>query len=245
LKKVEKTHKAAIGLAVVILLFLTGVSYGAWSETLNLRGMFTTGSFGIEFGEKKDISVDLVTVDGNKVTVQEKITEFNSTYKNDKSLSVRLKREPLNGLKNEGYMLRVKCPLKTKDDSKIKAIKPIDADFSESDDTIEAIPVSIQIIVGGKEVNIGETVNKNNYIIHFNIYKQIKQVTDEYYAYVFLEAKNINVSPAHIPIEYDDLNNILSEYIDISNDNTEINAQLEVEYSLSIPIAVDQFNAGE
>jgi len=239
-------HKAAIGLTIVIVLFLTGVSYGAWSDTLWLRGLLTTANFSIEFGDKKDIEVYLITADSqSNIAYKEKVTEFRSTKNDNENITLTLKSELINKLKIPGYMLQVKYPLKTSDDSKIKAIKPIMADFSKPDDTVDVIPGSIKIGIDGEYIGINEDVNESEYEIHFNIYRQIETVNDNNKAVVYLEAYGFNELSPELSIEYSDLIKILPEYADIPYDNPKIDVQLEAEYLLEIPIGAEQFNSAE
>jgi predicted ribosomally synthesized peptide with SipW-like signal peptide len=244
MKKIGKNCKAAIGLSVVIILFLTGVSYSAWSDTLSIRGMFTTGSFGVEFGDEKDIEVNLIKTDAqNNIECIQKNKEFNAAKNdNDKYIVLSL-TELINELKRPGYMLQLKYPIKTSDDSKIKVIKPIKVNFNKPDEIVDAIP-SIKVILGDELIIGNEEVNESDYKIRFKVYRQIETEKDNNYAVVFLEADNFNEVSPEVSVEYDDLTSIFPE-TDISQGNSELSVQLEAEYSIAVPIMAEQFNNGE
>lgn len=242
MKKIGKKYKASIGLSVVILLFLTGMSYGAWSETLSLRGIFTTANFSVEFGDTDNIEVNLVTADANNIKVEEKITQFNRTENNNKNVILSLKGELINKMLSSEYMLQVKYPLETSEDSKIKAIKPTKANFKKPDDTVEVIPDTIKISIDNI---INDKIDKSDYEIRFNIYRQIETSEEGNYAVVFLKAYNINNNYSEFSIEYSDLISIMPQYADIPYDNPNIEMQLEAEYSMEIPIVAEQFNRAE
>ena len=246
MKTVGKKIKVAIGLSVVILLFLTGVTYAGWSEILSIRGMFTTASFSVEFGDKNDIEVHLITLDNqNNIEVGNKVENINITKNDNKNITLNLKGNLINKLKEDGYMLLVRYPLRTSDDSKIEAIKPINADFNSPNQTIEVRPDFIKITLDDKEIEIYDKINESDYNIRFNVYQQIETEDDKSSAVLFLEADEFNVqSNELLSIDYSQLTEILPEYTDnVSHENPIIGIQLEAEYSLKIPIATEQFNA--
>lgn len=247
MKTLSKKHKLAIGLSAVILLFLTGVSYGAWSDTLSLRGIFTTANFSLEFGDKDDIDIDLIKADAkNNITAEGKVTEFVVTENGNKNIALSLKGDIINRLKEPGCMLRVKYPVKASDGSKIKAIKPEQADFGKLYKTVDAIPDYVKVSVDGKEVGIIEKIDMNDYEIRFNIYRQIETDGEKSTAVIFLKADGFNETPPEIgSVEYEDLIGILPDYTGLLYDNTQINAQTEAKYSLEIPITAEQFNSTE
>ena len=244
MKTVGKKIKVAIGLSVVILLFLTGVTYAGWSEILSIRGMFTTASFSVEFGDKNDIEVHLITLDNqNNIEVGNKVENINITKNDNKNIVLSLEGNLINELKEDRYMLQVRYPLRTSDGSKIKAIRHINADFDMPDQTIEAIPDSVKIVLEDKQIEINENINENDYKIRFNVYRQIETEDDNSSAVVFLEVDNLNVQSNEILVNYLELTEIHSESIDnIPYDNPVIGVQIEAEYSLEIPIATEQFN---
>ena len=246
MKTVGKKTKVAIGISVVILLFFTGVTYSGWSETLSIRGIFTTANFSVEFGDENSIEVHLIYLD-NQNNIEAEEVENTSITKNDKkNIVVSIKDDLVNKLKEDGYMLQVRYPLRTSDDSKIKAIRHINADFDKPDQTIEAIPDSVKIVLEDKQIEINENINENDYKIRFNVYRQIETEDDKSSAVVFLEVDNLNVQSNEILVNYLELTEIHSESIDnIPYDNPVIGVQIEAEYSLEIPIATEQFNAEE
>lgn len=247
MKTVGKKTKVAICISVVILLFLTGVTYGGWSDTLSIRGIFTTANFSVEFGERKDIAVHLITLDSqNNIKVEEEVDNLNITKNDNKNITLSLKGNLIDKLKEDGYMLQVRYPLRTTDDSKIKAIKPINADFNKPDQTIEAIPESVKITLEDIQIEINEKINESDYKIRFNVYRQIENDEDKSSAVLFLEADRLSALPNEImSVDYLKLTEILPEYTDIPYENPVIGVQLEAEYSLKIPIATEQYNADE
>lgn len=248
MKTVGKKIKVAIAISLVILLFLTGVTYGGWSDTLSIRGIFTTANFIVEFGEKKDIEVYLVTLNNqNNIKVEEKVENISITKNDNKNIVLSIKDNLINKLKEDGYMLLVRYPLRTSEDSKIKAIKSIEANFSKPDQTIEAIPDSVKFILDNKEIKINENINKSDYKIRFNVYRQIETEDDKNRAVVFLEADRLNtLSNEMLTVDYSEFTEIHPEYIDnIPYDNPVIGVEIEARYSLNIPIATEQFNVEE
>ncbi len=244
MKKISKKLKAAIGLSVVILLFFTGVSYSAWSDTLSIRGIFTTANFSVEFGNKNDIEVNLIKTDArDNIKVIEQDIKFSVTKNDNKYISLRLTDNLINELKKPGYMLQIKYPIQASDDSKIKALKPIDADFDKPDESIDAIP-QVKITFGDERITVSEEVNESDYKINFKVYRRMETEKDKNIAIVFLEAGSINDTPLEISVEYEYLKTILSE-TDILQVNSELSAQLNAEYSIVIPILAEQFNNGE
>lgn len=243
----SKKYKYLIALTLVSVLSLIGVSYSAWTDTLSIKGKFTTGNFNVEFAEKKDIVVDLVTIDGNNEIFKENIRRFNveanNTSKNQKIIKINIKDELFNKLETQGYMLRVRYPLKVTEDSKIKAIKPTKVNFNRPDDRISVIPSNIQITVEGKKVNLDKDVNKEDYKLNFNVYKQIKVEKNKNFALIYIEAEDINTNSKEINIEYKDFVKALAKGVRINSDNPVIDSKLEAEYFLDIPIAVEQYNA--
>ena len=244
MKKIGKNCKAAIGLSIAILLFLTGVSYSAWSDTLSIRGIFTTANFSVEFGNKNDIEVNLIKTDArDNIKVIEQDIKFSVTENDNKYISLRLTDNLINELKKPGYMLQIKYPIQASDDSKIKALKPIDADFDKPDESIDAIP-QVKITFRDERIAVSEEVNESDYKINFKVYRQMETENDKNIAIVFLEAGSINDTPLEISVEYEYLKTILSE-TDILQVNSELSAQLNAEYSIVIPILAEQFNNGE
>ena len=238
MKAICKKYKMAIGLSIAILIFFTGVSYSGWSETLNIRGILTTANFSIEFGDEEDIEVYLIEAYDETKPVK----GFGINRINNKNITLQLRDDLINRLKNPGYMLKINYPLKTSDDSKIKAIKTITADFGSPDDTVYVVPDSVSINIDGEYIDIDEEVDENDYEIRFNIYRQIEKDEDAYNGVIFLQADRINESsPETISVEYSELIDILPE-VEISYENPVIEAQLEAYYSLEIPIGAEQFN---
>lgn len=235
-------YKTTIGLALVTVLFLTGTAYGVWTDTTNIRGRLTTGNFSVEFARGKQISADLISPDGKVITKQGLNT--NSFFKDDKNLSGSISGELLNLLKTDGVMLRVKCPIKTTNDSKIKAIKTFAADFNKPDHTLEVIPDSIKVVIG-KEFLTFDDINKEDFKITLNIYKQIEKIKGNYYAMIFLEVVDYNKNPDLVPIDYKMLTKNLSKVPDIACDTPFIKARINAMYWVNIPIELDQFNAGK
>lgn len=241
MKAVCKKYKIAIGLSTAILIFLTGISYSGWSETLNIRGILTTANFSIEFGDEEDIEVYLIKADDEIITDEKQVEVFDADKINNKNITLDLKDDLINRLKTPGYMLRISYPLKTSDDSKIKAIKPIMADFGNPDDTIYVTPDSIGINMDGEYLDIDEEVDKEDYEIRFKIYRQIEAEEGAYNAVIFLEADGFNESRHEIIYEYSKLREILPEYV-VSYENPVIKAQLEADYSLEVSIGAEQYN---
>jgi hypothetical protein len=245
MKAAWKRHKIVIILTAV-LLFFVGSSYGAWTDMLHIRGKVTTSSFGIEFGNVKDIRVGLVKRDSsNKINYLNKNIEFNATENGNKeiSLTIKLDMELMDSLSVSGHMLCVEYPIKTSEQSKVKAINSEKADFNKPYTVIKAIPDYAEIVIYDESFPINEEINKNDYGIDFNVYRQI--VTDdniETTASVFIEVKNIdrygNIKLGSI--DYSSLKNI--EGCDIAFENPIVNAQLKAEYSLKISIPTEQFN---
>ena len=248
MKTVDKKIKTAICIPVVFLLFLTGVTYGGWTDTLSIRGIFTTANFSVEFGDKNDIEVYLITLDSqNDIKVEEKIENINITKNDNKNIALSIKGNLTNKLKEDGYMLQVIYPLRTRDDSKIKAIRNIKADFDKPDQTIEAIPKSVKIILEDEQIEVNEEISESNYKIRFNVYRRIETEDDKSSAVIFLEADRLYaLSNDILSVDYLKLTEIFPEYTDkIPYDNPVVGVQLEAEYSLKIPIVTEQFNAGQ
>lgn len=246
MNKSSKKYKYIIALTLISVLSLIGISYSAWTDTLSIKGKFTTGNFNVEFAEGKDIVVDLVTIDGNNVSVKENIRNYkvkaNNTSKDDKIIKINIKDELLNKLGTQGYMFRVRYPLKASEDSHIKDIKPTKLSFNIPDDSLSVIPTNIQITVEGKKVDLDEAINKQDYKLNFNVYKHIKVENNKNYVFVYIEAKDINTNSKEINVEYKDLVKALAKGVSIDPDNPVIDSKLEAEYFLEIPIAFEQYN---
>ena len=250
MKAAWKRYKIVIILTAV-LLFFVGVSYGAWTDTLNIKGMITTSSFGIEFGNTNNIKVGLVKRDSsNEITSSIKNIEFNATENDNKeiSLTVELNKDLMDALSESGHMLCVEYPIKTSDHSKIKAINSENADFNKPYTVIAAVPRHVEVFISdesGGKFYINEEINKNDYGIDFNVYRQIVTNDEgETTAAVFIEGKNIGEYGGIElgSIEYSSLENA-QVYNDIAFENPLVNAQLKAEYSLEISIPTEQFNA--
>lgn len=242
----SKKYKYIIALTLVIVLSLIGVSYSAWTDNLSIKGKITTGNFNIQFAEGKDIVVDLVTVDRNNIIFKENISNHNviasDTAKEDNIIKINIKDDLLSKLETKGYMLRVRYPLKATEDSHIKDVKPTKLSFNSPDDNLSVIPTSIQVTVEGGKVDLGENINKEDYKVNFNIYKHTKVENNKNYAFVYIEAEDINTNSKEINIEYKDLIKALAKGVDIDPDNPVIVSKLEAEYFLDIPISLEQYN---
>lgn len=242
MKNSSKKYKYIIALILVSVLSLIGVSYSAWTDTLSIKGKFTTGNFNIEFAEGKHVVVDLVSIEGSNVSVKENIRRFNMN-KDDKSIKLNIKDELLQKLEEQGNMLRIGYPLRTTEDSHVKNIKTIKPNFNNPDDSISIIPSNIKITVEGKLIDLDEKVNKEDYRINFNVYKQISTEKNKNFAIHYIEAKDINANPKEINIEYKDLVSSLAKGAKIDQNDPVITSKLEAEYFLEIPIVVEQYNA--
>lgn len=247
MKAALKRYKTVIILTAV-LLSLVGISYGAWTDALHIRGMVTTSSFGIEFRDTNNIKVGLVKRDdGNKIIPLSKDVELNITENSHKdvSLSIELDGELMDDLSVFGHMLCVEYPIKTSDNSKVKAINSEEANFSKPYTVITAIPRHIEIVVNDEVFPVSEEINKNDYRMDFNVYRQI--TTDDEgktTAALFIEGKNIGeYSSMELgSIEYSSLGDF-ETCTDIDLENPVISAQLRAEYSLEVSIPAEQFNA--
>lgn len=255
--KIIIKHRTTIGLSLIILLFFLGVSYGAWSDILSVRGIVTTANFSVEFENAKEIKVHLVTMDANNnITSKERISDFSSTNNNNKNINLSLYGGLVEKMKTHGYMLQIEYPLKTTINSKIKAIKSEKANFSKPYEVINVAPDFVNVIINDKKININERINIADYKISFNIYRQIEtNDNNDSSAVIFVEVANINeVASKNIGsieyqdlLGYDDYSYLESSINDYSNStyNTIIDAKLNAEYSLNIPIVAEQFNTGE
>ena len=246
MRSTAKKYKVLIILTAVLLFFL-GTSYGAWTDMLHIKGIVTTSSFNIEFGNKKDIKIRLVKRDNNnEITVLDENIEFTAAEIDNKdiNLTIELDKDLMNALSIPGYMLCAEYPIKASGHSKVKAINSEEADFSKPYTVIKAVPEHVEIVIDGEELNIKEEINKNDYAIDFNVYRRI--VTDDdgnTTADVFIEGSNID-NPGTLAlgsVEYLSLENS-SGYADISFGNPVIDAQLKAKYSLKISIPAEQFN---
>ena len=163
--------------------------------------------------------------------------------KDDKSIKLNIKDELLQKLEEQGNMLRIGYPLRTTEDSHVKNIKTIKPNFNNPDDSISIIPSNIKITVEGKLIDLDEKVNKEDYRINFNVYKQISTENNKNFAILYIEAKDINANPKEINIEYKDLVSSLAKGAKIDQNDPVITSKLEAEYFLEIPIVVEQYNA--
>lgn len=241
MKNSSRKYKYIIALVLVSILSLIGVSYSAWTDTLSIKGKITTGNFNIEFAEGKHIVVDLVSIEGSNISVKENIRRFNID-KDDKSIKLNIKDELFNELEAQGNMLRVKYPLKATKDSHVKDIKPTKPNFNNPDDSLSIIPSNIKITVEGKLIDLDEEVNKEDYLINFNVYKQIITEGNKCFAVLYIEAKDIDTNPKEINIEYKDLVSALAKGAKIDQNNPVINSKLEAEYFMEIPVEMEQYN---
>lgn len=242
MRRMAKKNKLGIALIIIVLSFTIGVSYAYWTDTLIISSIFTTGSFDVEYADK-EVKVDMVKMDGEKIIKEESVKDFTYTISADKkSIVLNVNDNLINNLKDSNYMLRIKNPLITSEDSKVTAIKPKDIDFSQADDSFQVAPKELKLILDGNTIT--NDLNKEEYNISFDIYKGVEERTNldsPYYTLIYLKATNLN--EGNIKMEYDDLKVILPEYNDISYENPVITeAEIEAEYSLIIPIGVDQFN---
>lgn len=242
----SKKYKYILALTLVSILSLIGISYSAWTDTLSIKGRFTTGNFKVEFVEDKDIVVDLVCIEGSDISLKENIrnykTQANNTFIDDKVIKINIKDELLKKLESQGYMLRVRYPLKAREDSHIKDLKATKVNFNSPDDCLSIIPTKLQIAIEGKKLDLDEAVKKEDYKLNFNIYKQIQVEKNKNFALVYIEAKDINTNSKEINIEYKDLLKALAKGVSLDPDNPVIDSKLEAEYFLDIPIAVEQYN---
>lgn len=261
MRSTGKRYKTVIVLAAV-LLFFVGTSYSAWTDELYIMGMINTSNFRIEFGNEKDVEVRLVKKDNsNKVMDLNKDIEFTATEIDDKDINLilDLDKKIMDELSIPGNMLCVEYPIKTSDKSKVKAINSEKVDFSEPYTVITTVPEYIEIVINDENnknyednqknemfniFNINEEINKNDYAIDFNVYRQI--VTDddgETTASVFIEANNISRSNNMELglVEYSNIENA-GDSADAIFENSVINAQLKAKYTLSISIPMEQFN---
>ena len=109
-------HKGKILLlgAMLLLFSAIGVSYGAWSQVLSVRGMFTTASFDIIFGHPGDIQVHMVDVDtGGNITTLGKIEDFIATQNEDKNIHLEIDDGLLQEMLEAGRKLRIEYPLRS------------------------------------------------------------------------------------------------------------------------------------
>lgn len=239
MKRIMRRPKLIVLLFTMVILIFIGVSYGSWSNILSISGAFTTGNFHIEFGNKRDVQVALVTADSrDNITIHQRIKDINITKNDDKNMVVDINDSLINKMKDSDYMLQIKYPIKTTDNSKIKAIQPIEADFNKPDSTITLTPDTIRFITNGTDRALPIDINNRDYVIKANVYKQIEE---DGIASVFLEITDINNEFARIgSVEYEDLGGVLAA--EVSYDNPIIDVEVEAEYSLEISIDTEQFN---
>lgn len=244
MKNINKKNKALIGLSLAILLFLTGVSYSAWSEVLSIKGIFTTGSFKIEFGDEDDIIANLVTLNGKKVNVKDKVNVNvdSRLLNNNKKANITLKDDLLNQMITQDYMLQIKYPLKATEDSTIKAMNSMTANFNNADKTVSVTP-TIEISSDGDSALL-KYLSEGDFKVTFDIYNEIEVTEDGNYAVVYIKAKDMGSVPEY-SVGYDELMADLPQYVDISYDNPEINLTVNAEYSFEVDIAAEQFNSGK
>lgn len=235
-------YRVIVGFLVLVLLILSGVTYSAWSETLSLTGIFTTGSFKIEFGDKEDFSANLVTRDGKKINVEDTVQVDAKLLNNNKKANITIKNELLNKMIEQGYILQIKYPLNTTDDSKIKAMNPMEADFSKADKTVTITP-TIEI-VSNHDLALIKYISEDDFKVIFDIFNEIEVTEDGNYAVVFIKAKSMNSSPQY-SIEYENLKAEFPQYTDISYNNPQIIININAEYSFEVDIAAEQFNSGK
>lgn len=234
MRKISKNPKLMIVLFTMVILLFIGVSYGSWSNILSLGGAFTTGNFHIEYGNKEDVELSLVTLNSkDNITVHHNITNVNVTKNDDQSMVVAINDNLINKMKESDYLLQIKYPIKATNNSKIKAIQPRPADFKNPDSNITLTPDTISI-----DMDIPVDINERDYIINANIYKQIEEDNT---GTVFLEITDINNSYDRIgSIDYDFIAGSFSP--EELYDNPTIDVQIEAEYSLEISIETEQFN---
>ena len=104
------------------------------------------------------------------------------------------------------------------------------------------IPSNIKITVEGKLIDLDEEVNKEDYLINFNVYKQIITEGNKCFAVLYIEAKDIDTNPKEINIEYKDLVSALAKGAKIDQNNPVINSKLVAEYFMEIPVEMEQYN---
>lgn len=242
MREIRKRPKLIIVLFTILILFFIGVSYGFWSNILSISGTLTTGSFHIEFGNKEDIQLNLITLDSqDNITVHHTVNKANVTKNDNKNIVLALNDSIINMIKDSDYMLQIKYPIKTTDSSKIKAIQPRIADFNKPDESIILAPDSVRFMINGIDMDFPIEINEDNYVIQVNVYKQIEETN---IASVFLDVEGINNSYDSIgTVEYDFLigNFSMDDFL-VSYDNPTIDVQLEAEYSLEVSIETEQFN---
>ncbi len=222
-------------LILLLCLGLMGQSYAYWSSTGRVTLKERTGSFDNRFREENAVT-ELLDPEGE--AVQELSAEI-LTGKNGKSTEIRLTEGIPAELLQEGYRLRISCPVEEKSAEAL----PADADFSEEGERIFLYPEQMYLSVNGELYRLPSVKAPFRKKLSFRGFPETKREGEEFLAVLTLvpeEEGLLTEFPAQLEISEKELSQCRQEPSGFTEDGVFISYSFETDFLLDQAVTEEE-----
>ncbi len=239
-------YRKGLVLSVLLVgLLLLGFTYSAWSTKLHVFQRATTGAMKILFAGTEAEGYRAVLADARGAAIEELEADF-EPQEDGKALKINFKSGiPMEELLKGGFLV-IDLPLSPAEDSSVTDILEVTPNLEERGEILDAAAGKAVLLAGGKAYAPAGEANAFVQTMQLEWYQAIKHA-EGYGGQILLRLspagmEQLKALPKELKLEAAGLEELSEE--DLEDIPLPVGNGMVVTYSLTVPILIDQSEAG-